>query len=244
MQVSIIIPAFNEATRLPTTFKNILIYHKTNPIFEIIIVDDGSRDATSQIAKSRSNDLPIKVISLPKNKGKGAATRAGVLMAKGDYILLYDADGATPIEEILKILPPLVSGNADIVIGSRVLGEDRGIDSMSLHRRLMGRVYRKLCQHLVPGLRDTACGFKLFRKEVAKHIFSLQQVNRYAFDVEILSIALQQGYRIQEIPVHWTAIPGSKVRIIRDTFQMTWSVFMLYMGSLSRKSVKIVAQSI
>ena len=162
----------------------------------------------------------------------GAALRVGVKAASGDIVLLYDADGAAPIEEVKKLIQAMQKDKADIAIGSRVLKDPqtgtRSILSMPWHRRLIGRLYYLLSAPLVPGIIDRSCGCKLFRRSVAQHLFSLQTVDRYGYDVEILSLAAKHKYRIAEVPVAWTAVPGSKVRLLRDGFEMLVSLFRLY----------------
>lgn len=232
MRLSIIIPAYNEAERLPATLENIHQYFASGAsaflLHEVIVVDDGSTDATEQTASAWQERLPLHVLRLSQNRGKGAATRAGMLQASGEYHLLYDADGATPLEMLEQFAHAVREQGAHIVIGSRVHEGGSDLVRMSFHRRLMGRTYHALCSRLAPGIRDTACGCKLFAASVSHDVFSRQTVDRFAFDVEVLSISLQRGYRIRELPVHWRAVAGSKVRVVRDTAQMAWSVLLLY----------------
>ncbi len=195
---------------------------------QVVVADDGSDDDTAQIAESWKSRLPITVVRLIRNKGKGAAVRAGVRNAKADLVLIYDADGAAPITEVTKLFTALESVQADIAIGSRVMGPHDALVTMSTHRRIIGRVYHWLCSGLVPGIRDTACGCKLFTHEVAEYLFSLQKIDRFAFDVEILAIAIAKEYRVIEVPLEWTAVPESKVRLIRDGLQMMGSLIGLY----------------
>lgn len=239
MELSIVIPAYNEQGRLGHTLMH--IQHGVAQLFdaglhlrELVVVDDGSIDHTVRIAREWSQKLPITVISLPQNRGKGAAVRTGMLRATGELVLFYDADGATPIGEVVKLFTALQSQQADIAIGSRVLQGREAMVTMSLHRRIIGRLYHFLCSRLVPGIRDTACGCKLFRASAAKRIFELQHIDRFAFDVEVLTIAFDRRYRIVEVPVRWTEIPRSKVRIVRDGLQMFWCVFRLYLQRLFR----------
>lgn len=230
--LSIVIPAYNEQDRLGRTLSSIADAWKDETIplrlHEIIIADDGSRDSTIEVAESWKNCLPVRIVRLPKNKGKGAAMRAGVYAATGDLLLMYDADGAAPIAEVAKLLDAMQREAADIAIGSRVLGHGGSLVTMSGHRRLIGRVYHGLCSALVPGIYDTACGCKLFKTDVAKRLFSLQTINRFAFDVEVLMLALWLRYNVTEVPVVWTAIPESKVRLVRDGVQMLWSLLHVY----------------
>jgi len=235
--VSIVIPAFDEEPRLGRTLQSIKDAVRGGrlgdiTIDRIIVADDGSADRTSDIARSWSDRLPMDIVRLPKNRGKGAATRAGIECATGDYALIYDADGATPIEELPRFLDALRAENASIAIGSRVHGRSDMPVEMSAHRRIIGRLYHALCAGLHPGIADAACGCKLFTLPVAKDIFTRQHIDRFAYDIEILTIAIARGYRIAQVPVRWRAIPKSKVRLIRDGLQMFGSVFSLYIRKM------------
>lgn len=233
VNLSIVIPALNEHDRLGPTLRHIadhLDVLKVEDILvhEVIVVDDGSTDDTTMIAQT-FRGLPMHVITFPMNKGKGAASRAGVQLATGDAVLIYDADAATPITEVIKLKHALIQDGSDIAIGSRVKGKG-SLVSMSFHRRIIGRVYHFFCSRLVPGIHDTACGCKLFRTQAARMLFERQRIDRFAFDVEVLALALRMNMMISEVPVNWTAIPESKVRIVRDGLQMLLSVLRLYLA--------------
>ena len=235
--ISLIIPAYNEECRLPRTLQHLAGYVASADglfIHEIIIVDDGSADRTSAVAASWQDRLPITVVRLAKNMGKGAALRAGILQASGDFVLLYDADASIFIEELDVLYRAMVFHRADIAIGSRVGKERDEMVQMQRHRRIIGRTYHMLTCFLIPGIRDAACGFKLLKKDVAQRIFSEQTVNRFAYDVEILALALQQRCRICEVSIRWKSIPDSRVRIIRDGIEMSWQVMLLYFRFFSR----------
>lgn len=241
--LSLVIPAFNEHDRLGKTLESIITAREALErgglsMIQVLVVDDGSTDDTRAIAQSFSDRLPITVLRLAKNKGKGAAVRAGMLQSTAEYALMYDADGATPITEVPKLFTELLRSRADIAIGSRVMNQSASLVSMRWHRRLIGRVYHFFCQSLVPGIQDTACGCKLFSGDAAKTLFSLQTIDRFAFDVEVLALAQMYGYRIVEVPVAWTAVPESKVRIVRDGLQMLLCVIRLY-----RRSGKLTADA-
>ena len=195
---------------------------------EVIVADDGSTDDTADIAMRWGNRLPMKVIRLPKNRGKGAAVRAGMLAASGEMVLMYDADGATPITELPKLLAA-VSAGADVAIGSRVMDRGEALSSMRPHRRLIGRVYRCLSGRLIPGVRDAACGCKLFTSSAARTLFSEQRIDRFAFDVEVLALTLRHRMKLAEIPVKWTAVAESKVRLLRDGTEMFLCLLRLYL---------------
>lgn len=235
MKLTIVIPAYNEEHRLPDTLEKIQDFfqkEQSMELFEVIVVDDGSTDRTSSVIRQWEDRLPISSVHFSQNKGKGAALRAGVQKARGEYILLYDADAATPIGEVLRLFEVLSSQNADIAIGSRVLRNEHSEVDMEFHRRLIGRLYHVLTAPLIPGIADAACGCKLFKAEIAKKLFSLQTINRYVYDIEILSLAHVRGHRIVEVPVCWRHVPVSKVRLLRDGFEMLWRVFGLYVRKI------------
>jgi dolichyl-phosphate beta-glucosyltransferase len=200
-------------------------FHRTGFSHEVIIVDDGSRDRTVQLVRELGKRFSsIKLIRLPHNMGKGAAVRTGMRNATGRYIIFNDADGATPIMEIERLLTALEAG-ADIALGSRALYSPYTHVERQWRRAIVGRIFAFLVNMwAVPGIADTQCGFKMFRREVAHRIFEYQQLNGFAFDVEVLRIATVLGYRIVEIPINWTNIQGSKVRILHDAGRMFWDV--------------------
>jgi dolichyl-phosphate beta-glucosyltransferase len=237
--LSIVIPAYNEQDRLGTTLGSIAAAWqgamKDLLLSQVIVSDDGSNDSTVAIAEGWKTQLPMHIVRLPHNKGKGAAVRAGMQQVTGDLALIYDADGAAPITEVNKLFAEMKTRKADIAIGSRVLEEGRSLVTMHWHRRVIGRVYHFLGSALVPGIQDTACGCKLFKADVAKKLFSLQRINRFAFDIEVLALALRLRYKIVEVPLAWTAVPESKVRIVRDGIEMFWCLVNLYVRSF-RKS--------
>lgn len=230
MTLSIIIPAYNETPRLPQTLAAIQgFFSLSQPgieLKEILVVDDGSSDGTPELAESWTNKLPVRVLRLPHNRGKGAAVREGMLAGTGDLLLMYDADGATPIDEITALHDAMFRDKADIVIGSRV--DPSTSVSMQSYRRVIGRFYHALCAGLHPGIRDAACGCKLFTRAAARDLFTRQTIDRFAFDIEVLSLALQRGYRVAEVPVRWTAVEKSKVRLFKDGPQMFKCVLVLY----------------
>lgn len=235
MRISVIIPAYNEELRLPSTLAQLESFFCSRSasaakvaLSEVIVVDDGSRDSTSAVLRSWSDRLPVRGIRFERNQGKGAAARAGMLAASGDCCLLYDADAATPPGEIAMLAATLRERQADVVIGSRVLGARENLVSMQWHRRLIGRVYSAVCSELVPGIEDMACGAKLFTREAARDLFSRQKIDRFAFDIEVLSLAQRLGYSVVEMPVRWEAIAGSKVNLVWDSMNMLWCVLKLY----------------
>ena len=243
MQITVVIPCYNEAPRLPRTFQEITSFIKDQlgkqcVITEIIVVDDGSSDETIAISTEWLKALPITIAKHEKNLGKGAALRTGVTKATGDYILLFDADSATPISELPKLCDVMRNNSADIVIGCRNSHQSAGVTvKMSLHRKFIGRVYHALTTPLIPNIKDAACGFKLFRAGKAKKLFAFQQINRFAYDIEILSLALHLKWKIVEVPVNWNAIPISKVRIFRDGIEMLFKVIKLYTLKISKRGI-------
>jgi glycosyltransferase involved in cell wall biosynthesis len=245
-RLSIVVPAYNEAARLPETLPALISYAAGVPGgAEILLVDDGSADSTAATAEGyvpcADAGAPLtwrlRVLREP-HRGKAAAVRVGILQARGDYVLFCDADLATPIEEFDRLLPWFERGY-QVVIGSREgLGAERQAEP--LHRHLMGRVFNRLVQVLVvPGIEDTQCGFKSFTQAAAHAIF--RRVRLYgenarsvkggmvtAFDVEVLYLARLLGYGVYEQPVRWRYVTGSKVRPLVDTLRMVWDVLRVW----------------
>lgn len=218
--LSIVIPAYNEAKRLPATLDRILEYLDKSPVpvTEILVVDDGSNDGTSELveltAKEDVRACAVRLISNPGNRGKGYAVRNGMLAAKGDWILSTDADLSAPIEELEKLIAAARRENAVVAIGSRALDRRLVKVHQPIMREISGRAFN-LVMRLVTGLpfRDTQCGFKLFRKQAAQIIFSRQMEDGFSFDVEDLIIARVQGLRSIEVPVEWSNVEGTKVSL-------------------------------
>lgn len=223
MDLSIIIPAYNEEKRIEKTIQNIVSYlsKKFADNYEIIIVDDRSKDKTVEIVKklSRENEK-IKIMVNEENYGKGYSVKKGMLNAQGKYLLFSDADLSTPIEELDKLLFWIEKGY-DIAIGSRSLKDSQVIVHQPFYREMMGKIFNKLVKiWCLSDFVDTQCGFKLFNKEVAKEIFTQTKINRFAFDVEILYLAKRNGLRVKEIPVRWINSPASRVNPIFDSLKM------------------------
>jgi dolichyl-phosphate beta-glucosyltransferase len=220
--LSIIIPAYNEESRLISTLSRIDEYLREQSYsYELIVVSDGSRDGTARVALEWQPDgCPLEVIDRKENRGKGYSVREGAALAKGEYILFSDADLSTPIEEVEKFLPLLKSG-ADIVIGSRSLQDSRVEVHQPFYRVMMGRVFNGMVRLLaVRGIVDTQCGFKCFSRKAVEEIFSRCLIEGFAFDVEILFLARKLGLSIEEIPVRWINAEGSSVSPIRDSLAM------------------------
>ncbi|MBO0702606.1 MAG: glycosyltransferase family 2 protein [Candidatus Dormibacteraeota bacterium] len=212
MELSIVVPCFNEQRRLPATLGAIRAYLGRHHLAgEVILVDDGSRDGTLRLMRAAATRHPeVRVVALSPNRGKGRAVAEGVRVARGDQILVSDADLSTPIEELPKLQRALERG-VDVAIGSRAAPGAREIDQ-PLHRQLMGKSFNRLVQTLLlPGFHDTQCGFKLFRGEVAHELFAGLVTDGFAFDVEILVRALDAGCTVAEVPVRWFSSDASTV---------------------------------
>lgn len=236
-KLSMIIPAFNEEERLPQTLAKSIEYLKRQSYdSEIIVVDDGSSDKTVNIAEEALKDFPYKVIKNDTNHGKGYSVRKGMLAADGDYRLFSDADLSTPIEELENLLGELQSG-ADIAIGSRGLPGSDLVVRQPLFRELMGRTFNIIVQILlIPGIKDTQCGFKLFTANAADKVFSIQKIDGWAFDVEALFIARKLGLSISEIPVRWLNSAESRVNPISAPVFMLLELFKIRLTTRIPKS--------
>lgn len=217
-ELSVVIPAFNEANRLRPSLEKALAYlaRRGDP-FEILVVDDGSRDGTAErvreVAAARST---VVVHALGENRGKGHAVRVGMERARGALRLMADADGATPIAEVGRLEAALRAG-ADLAVGSRVLDDPTVVRQVRTHRWLSGHVFNFLVRRLgIEGVVDSQCGFKLFRGPVAEALFPLVGTDGFGFDVELLLLAQRRGYRVAEVAVNWADQPGSKVGVLRD----------------------------
>jgi dolichyl-phosphate beta-glucosyltransferase len=230
MDISIVIPAYNEENRIVATLNKIYNYLKQKQFeFEIIIVDDGSKDKTRQIVENfEKENKEIKLLQHEKNKGKGASVRTGVLIAKGDYILFSDSDLSTPIEELDKLLFWVKEKDYDIAIASRGLPDSQIPVPQPWHRRLTGKMFPIMVRLIVTNqFRDTQCGFKLFKKDASKEIFKEQKITGFAFDVEVLYKAILKRYKIKEVPVIWINSASSKVAILRDPLKMLKDLFII-----------------
>lgn len=229
---SLVIPAFNEANRIGETLQEILAYlREQNPDGELIVVDDGSDDATSDIVRevfSRSPQIAARLIENSPNRGKGFAVRAGMLAATRPIALFSDADLSTPITEAPKLIAPVGAGEIDIAFGSRALDRRLIGHRQPWRREQAGRVFNLLVR-VATGLPfwDTQCGFKAFRLDVCRPIFEASQTEGFGFDVELLYLAERAGLRMREVPVRWNHHEGSKVHFVHDSLRMLNEVIAL-----------------
>lgn len=231
MLLSIVIPAYNEEKRIGASLQELQSFlPKHFEQTEVMVVNDGSSDKTSQVVKAFETfegTHRLTLIELDKNQGKGAAVKAGVEHASGDYILFMDADLSTPLTEISKVLLPLQAGK-DIVIGSRAVKTSNILERQPFYRESMGKMFNLLVRlFVIDGISDTQCGFKAFRREAAKEIFNRLQTTRFGFDVEVLLWAKMLGYSVEEVGITWINSPHSRVSPIRDSLEMLWSLLRI-----------------
>jgi len=227
--LSVVIPAYNEARRLPRSLGAVREYlDGTGEDYEVIVVDDGSSDATADRAERIGEDWrQLGVIRLGRNQGKGAAVRAGMLAATGELRLFTDADLSTPMEELAK-LRRHIDGRCHVAIASRALPASDVQVHQSRRREFMGRGYNRMLRVLVlPGLHDTQCGFKLFTAQAAMTCFEPLRTTGFGFDAEILLRARRQGWTIAEVPVAWRHAADSRVSALRDSVQTFWDLVRL-----------------
>ena len=228
--ISVVIPAYNEEKYIRNTIESISEFLKNSFSYsEIIVVDDGSSDNTFRVVTELSRRLPnIKMLKNDKNSGKGYSVKRGVWESNYDYILFTDADLSTPIEELNKF-----KGDFDIAIGSRALEGCEVMERQNILRQTMGRIFNLLIRtFLFKGIKDTQCGFKYLKKDAAQKIFSMQKLNGFCFDAEILYIAEKMGLRIKEIPVKWINRKDSRVRIIGSSINMFLDLFRIKINDM------------
>jgi dolichyl-phosphate beta-glucosyltransferase len=234
---SIVIPAYNESARLGGTLDKVLAYvHSRGWNAEVIVVNDGSRDNTEQIARQFAGKDPIvRVVNNPGNRGKGFSVRNGMLHARGQIVLFSDADLSSPIEESSKLIAALDAG-ADIAIGSRWLRAETQTQRQPLHRQIFGRIFNLLLR-ITLGLqfKDTQCGFKAFKQHTVQAIFPLQKIERWGFDPEILFLARKFGFRVEEIPVAWGHSGGTRINPLIDGSRMFMEMLHIRWNDLREK---------
>lgn len=224
-ELSIVIPAYNEATRLGSTLAKIVAFGRARfapAALEILVVDDGSRDATVEVALAHG-DPWIRVVRLPQNAGKGAAVKRGVIESRGRLVLISDADLSTPIEDFDKLRPYLAAH--PLVFGSRAVRGAELTRRQPFYREWMGKTFNRLIGLAgIRGVTDTQCGFKLLDGGVARRLFSLLTTPGFAFDVELVYLAHRLGYSIAEVGVRWENSPTSRVHVLFDPPKMLLEV--------------------
>jgi dolichyl-phosphate beta-glucosyltransferase len=228
--LSIVIPAYNEAERIPSTLHELFKFFSTrDDLKEVIVVDDGSGDNTAQVVQELGKVYnQLRLTSLSQNSGKGAAVKRGMFEASAAFVLFCDADGSTPFSETDKLKNVLLGGDYGVAIGSRAMKSSDTKIEARLDRLGVGRVFNVIMNLLlVPGIKDTQCGFKMFTQEVSQKVFSKQKIMGFSFDVEILFLARKCGFRISEVPINWHHVPGSKINVVKDGLKMLLSALTI-----------------
>lgn len=219
MEFSLVIPAYNEAARLPPYLEQVRAYlgAEFGEGYEVVVVDDGSGDGLTEVLARIQADWPrLRVERLPENRGKGAALRVGMRAARGEVVLFADADGATPIAEEARLRTAILQC-ADVAVGSRLVPGGDVKRERPLRRWLMGRLFAGCVRRLTGvGVADSQCGFKMFRRPAAQRLFGLAEEDGYLIDVEVLLWARRLGFTVAEVAVSWHEAPGSKLRPWRD----------------------------
>lgn len=235
VDLSVIIPAYNEERRLPKTLERVIAYLNARPWrSEIIVVDDGSTDDTANLALGyREKYAGLRLVSNGRNRGKGYSVRHGVGEARGETVLFTDADLSTPIEEADKLMAAISENSFDGAIGSRAVDRSLIAVRQSVFREQAGILFN-LFVRLVTGIdfQDTQCGFKAFRRDRAEIVFKQQRIERFGFDPEILFLAKRHGLRVAEIPVRWSHDAGTKVNVIADGLRMSYELLLIRWNAL------------
>ena len=233
--VSLVIPAFNEADRLPPFLNTVRPYMADayGDLYEVIVVDDGSRDRTAEVVEEAAANWPqLRLLRHGENRGKGGAVKTGVLASRAPLVLFADADGAAPISEEAE-LRSAIAGGADIACGSRLIGPNHR-HARRWYRRALGGAFATLVQLLVGSpVRDTQCGFKMFRGPVARELFRICPRNDYLFDVFVLLAAKRRGHSIAEVSIPWQDVPNSRLHLLRDSLKMAAGLLTIR-GQVSR----------
>jgi len=232
--LSVIIPAYNEAGRLPPYLASVRTYLDAHypDGYEVIVVDDGSDDGLPDVLSALRADWPeLAVMRHPANRGKGAAVRTGMLAARGELLLFADADGATPIDQEARLSQAIAAG-ADVAVGSRLVAAPGTLGVVTRQRTrlrgLTGRLFAGLARWLLDiSIRDTQCGFKMFRGEAGWKLFSLSRETGYLFDLELLVLADRLGYRVAELPVNWADVPGGHLSLRRELCRVLFGLCRL-----------------
>ncbi len=229
--LSLVIPAYNEADRLPPTLQRIQEHRRTWSFpNEIIIVVEPSEDATLALAESAAkSNSQFVVLTGHEKRGKGFAVRSGMLRARGDFIFFTDADLSTPLEDLDASLQRFrIDRSIDVIVGNRQHPETRILRHQNFTREWMGKFFNRITQKMTGlKIRDTQCGFKGFRHRAANEIFGRQRIDGFSFDVEVLLLAQAMGFSTVEVPVHWTNSPASRVRVLHDSVGMLCDLFRI-----------------
>lgn len=231
-KLSVVIPCFNEQQRLPRTVEQVERYlDARGDAYELILVDDGSTDGTRGVMDdAAARHHAVRIVALPRNRGKGRALAEGVKVSRGDTVLVSDADLSTPIEELVKLEAALAAG-AGVAIGSRAIKGSRVELSQPAYRVMMGKAFNLIVQAvLLPGIWDTQCGFKLFRGDLARDVFAGLTTDGFGYDPEVLYLAKKKGVRIAEVPVVWRNSPETKVMAVRSSLDMFGHVMRVRFG--------------
>jgi len=228
IELSVVVPAYNEEQRLAPSLRQALEYlARRGGTYELLVVDDGSRDGTSRVAAEFAGQ-GVRVLRHDPNRGKGAAVRAGLLASRGRKVLITDADFSTPIEEVEK-LERFLGDDTPVAIGSRGLADSQIRQRQPFYREMMGKTFNRLIRLFggVRGIRDTQCGFKLVRGEEGRRIAAELKIDGFAYDVELIWLARRRGYKVAEVGVIWVNSPDSRVDPIRSSFSMLRDVLTM-----------------
>ncbi len=221
--LSIVVPAYNEEHRITPTLEQLSAFLAAQPLrYEIVVVDDGSKDNTVGVVTALQATIPnLRLLRQTPNRGKGAAVRMGMLGARGQLRVMSDADGSMGPDQLTRLLAPIIACRAEIAIGSRYAPGAKADTKQPAYRVLWSRLANKVIQRsLVPGVRDTQCGFKAFTAEVARDLFSRGKIDGWAFDLEILALARRRGFAIEEVGVEWKDDRRSRVNPLKDMWKV------------------------
>jgi dolichyl-phosphate beta-glucosyltransferase len=233
--LSIIIPAYNEEHRLPKTLEQLFSFlDQQSYTVEVIVVENGSQDHTLEIARSYAQRFSqLRILQLTE-RGKGRAVQHGMLQASGEYCFMCDADLSMPVEEINLFIPPMLA-DFEVAIASREAPGAVRYNEPAF-RHFIGRIFNSMIRVLaLPELHDTQCGFKCFRASVVRDLFNQQTLPGWSFDVEVLFIARQRGYRIVEVPIHWYFNPDSKIKVFKDSLRMAIDLLTIRANAIRGK---------